>query len=82
MSQKLGRSLKQYLKVRESLATAGDAPPSRLFLNDKGERVTEDTLRRRFYSWVRRSGIKKQEIKPHDLRRTFGTWFLSGSLSS
>jgi integrase len=48
-------------------------------LNEKGERVTENTLRRRLYSWVRKSGIKKAEIKPHDLRRTFGTWFLQAN---
>jgi site-specific recombinase XerD len=76
MSSKLARSLKKYLRVREDLAPPGESPPPHLFLNDKGGRVTENTLRRRLYSWVRKSGIKKQEIKPHDLRRTFGTWFL------
>jgi integrase len=48
-------------------------------LNEKGERVTENTLRRRLYSWVRKSGLKKPNIKPHDLRRTFGTWFLQAN---
>jgi len=28
---------------------------------------------------VRKSGLKKAEIKPHDLRRTFGTWFLQAN---
>jgi integrase len=28
---------------------------------------------------VRKSGIKKADIKPHDLRRTFGTWFLQAN---
>ena len=79
MSPKLGSSLKRYLKVREGLAPAGNAAPPHLFLNDKGVRVTENTLRRRLYSWVRKSSIKKQEIKPHDLRRTFGTWFLQAN---
>ncbi|MGI8541483.1 MAG: tyrosine-type recombinase/integrase [Rubrobacteraceae bacterium] len=78
MAPKLGRSLKKYLKVRGDLAPPGEAPPF-LFLNDKGLRVTENTLRRRLYSWVRRSGISKQQIKPHDLRRTFGTWFLQAN---
>ena len=76
MSPTLRRSLKRYLKVREDLVPPGQVPLPHLFLNDKGERVTENTLRRRLYSWVRKSGIKKAEIKPHDLRRTFGTWFL------
>lgn len=48
-------------------------------LNDNGERVTENTLRRRLYSWVRKSSLKKAGIKPHDLRRTFGTWFLQAN---
>jgi integrase/recombinase XerD len=75
-SPKLKRSLRRYIKVRDDLMPNGETPPTHLFLNDKGERVTENTLRRRLYSWVRKSGIKKAEIKPHDLRRTFGTWYL------
>jgi integrase/recombinase XerD len=79
MSPKLKRSLRRYLKVRDELVPTGETPPPHLFLNEKGERVTENTLRRRLYSWVRKSGIKKAEIKPHDLRRTFGTWFLQAN---
>ena len=79
MSPKLRRSLRRYLKVRDDLMPTGETPPPHLFLNDKGERVTENSLRRRLYSWVRKSGIKKAEIKPHDLRRTFGTWFLQAN---
>src|SRR5918995_3237056 len=83
MSPKLGRSLKRYLKVREELVPLGEGPlpggVTHLFLNEKGTRVSENTLRRRLYSWVRKSGIKKQDVKPHDLRRTFGTWFLQAN---
>ena len=81
MSPKLKRSLRRYLKVREelSVAGAGESHVLHVFLNEKGERVTENTLRRRLYSWVRKSGIKKQQLKPHDLRRTFGTWFLQAN---
>jgi integrase/recombinase XerD len=79
MSPKLRRSLKRYLKVRDDLVPPGQAPLPYLFLNEKGSRVTENTLRRRLYSWVRKSGIKKAEIMPHDLRRTFGTWFLQAN---
>src|SRR5215203_3140012 len=75
MSPKLRRSLRRYLAQREALLPVGSAPPpegvNHLFLNEKGLRVTENTLRRRLYSWVRKSGIKKQDVKPHDLRRTF-----------
>jgi site-specific recombinase XerD len=83
MSPKLGRSLKRYLKVRDGLVPSGERPlpggVTHLFLNEKGTRVSENTLRRRLYSWVRKSGIKKQDVKPHDLRRTFGTWFLQAN---
>jgi integrase/recombinase XerD len=79
MSPKLKRSLKRYLKVRDDIVPPGKTPPPHLFLNEKGERVTENTLRRRLYSWVHKSGLKKAEIKPHDLRRTFGTWYLQAN---
>src|SRR5687767_8106736 len=70
MSWKLRRSLKRYLKARDELVPARPLP--HLFLSEEGERVTENTLRRRLYGWVRKSSIKKQDVKPHDLRRTFG----------
>jgi site-specific recombinase XerD len=83
MNPKLRRSLRRYLAQREALLPVGSAPPpegvTHLFLNEKGLRVTENTLRRRLYSWVRKSAIKKQDIKPHDLRRTFGTWYLQAN---
>lgn len=76
MGPKLRKSLRRYLKVRDYLVLAGETGSPYLFLNEKGNRVTENTLRRRLYKWVRQSPIKKQDIKPHDLRRTFGTWYL------
>jgi integrase/recombinase XerD len=79
MNPKLKRSLKRYIKVRQELVPPGKPPPPYLFLNEKGERITENTLRRRLYGWVRKSGLKKAGIKPHDLRRTFATWFLQAN---
>jgi site-specific recombinase XerD len=83
MGPKLKRSLRRYLAEREALLSPEGGPPpegvTHLFLNEKGLRVTENTLRRRLYSWVRKSGIKKQDVKPHDLRRTFGTWYLQAN---
>jgi len=79
MNSKLKRSLKRYLKVRDQLLVPDGAPLPRLFLNEKGKRVSENTLRRRLYKWVRQSSIKKQDLRPHDLRRTFGTWFLQAN---
>src|SRR5215217_1081033 len=83
MGPKLKRSLRRYLAEREALLSPEGGPlpegVTHLFLNEKGLRVTENTLRRRLYSWVRKSGIKKQDVKPHDLRRRFGTWFLQAN---
>ncbi|QIN84640.1 tyrosine-type recombinase/integrase [Rubrobacter tropicus] len=76
MAPKLKRSLSRYLSVRGDLVPAGE-DPSHLFLNERGRRVSENTLRRRLYGWVREARLaKKAALKPHDLRRTFGTWYL------
>jgi site-specific recombinase XerD len=79
MNPKLKRSLKRHLGVRGHLISSEGPHTAHLFLNEKGGRVTENTLRRRLYGWVRKSGIKKQDLKPHDLRRTFGTWYLQAN---
>jgi hypothetical protein len=46
MSPKLRHSLNWYLRVRDELVPAGKTSPLSL-LNEKRERVTENTLRRR-----------------------------------
>ena len=79
MGPRLKRSLRRYLRQRGALyggEEETDHPLSHLFTTEKGRRVTEGTLRRRLYGWVRESRLKKADIKPHDLRRTFGTWYL------
>ncbi len=76
MNPRLKKSLRRYLKARGALIGTNQEDPGDLFLNEKGARVSENTVRRRFYSWVRRSSIRKSGLSPHDLRRTFGTWYL------
>ena len=76
MGPRLRRSVRRYLRTRDSLVPAGEATDSHLFVTEKGSRVTEGTLRRRLYGWIRESRLKKADLKPHDLRRTFGTWYL------
>ena len=77
MGPRLRRSLRRYLRQRDEVIPA-DVQSSlpHLFITEKGTRITEGTLRRRLYGWVRESRLKKADIKPHDLRRTFGTWYL------
>ena len=74
---RLRRSLRRYLRTRDVLVPAdAEAPLPHLFITEKGFRITEGTLRRRLYGWVRESRLKKSDVKPHDLRRTFGAWYL------
>lgn len=77
MGPRLRRSLRRYLRIREVLIPAdAESPLPHLVIAEKGTRITEGTLRRRLYGWVREARLKKADIKPHDLRRTFGTWYL------
>ena len=77
MGPRLRRSLRRHLRSRKMLVPADvESPLPHLFLSEKGSRITEGTLRRRLYGWVRESRLKKADLKPHDLRRTFGTWYL------
>lgn len=77
MGPRLRRSLRRYLGHRDALVPAEvDSLLPHLLITEKGTRITEGTLRRRLYLWVRESRLKKSEVKPHDLRRTFGTWYL------
>jgi integrase len=50
--------------------------PRLAVFEQQGARITENTVRRTLYKHVRRSGLRKADLHTHDLRRTFGTWFL------
>lgn len=83
VGEKLVKSLKRYLRVREQLVEqlvdVGGADAEVLFLNNRGGRVSENTVRRNLYKYVRQSKLRKTDLHPHDLRRTFATWFLQES---
>lgn len=79
MGPRLKKSLRRCLRVREELIDVIEDDPGVLFLNNKGKRLTENTIRRTLYKYVRKSGIRKTDLHPHDLRRTFGTWFLQAN---
>ncbi len=77
VNEKLRRSLRRYLRLRDELIPALTEPTlPHFFVNSKGKRLTENTVSRTLYKYVRKSGIRKTDVKPHDLRRTFATWFL------
>ena len=74
MHPKLKASFKRLNAALGPEGVAGDAP---LFRNDRGGRITESSVRRRLYRYVRESRLRKDDLTPHDLRRTFATWYLA-----
>ena len=79
LGAKLRRIVRRHLRLRRRDAAARGLPfdeRSPLFTNREGSRLTTNTVRRTLHKYVRKSGLGKTEITPHDLRRTFGTWFL------
>ncbi|QIN81057.1 tyrosine-type recombinase/integrase (plasmid) [Rubrobacter marinus] len=74
MHPKLRASLKRLVSALGPEGAAGDGP---LFRNDRGGRITESSVRRRLYRYVRESRLRKDDLTPHDLRRTFATWYLA-----
>ncbi|MDP9474228.1 MAG: tyrosine-type recombinase/integrase [Actinomycetota bacterium] len=79
MHPKLRGSLKRLLSALgpAGVADADDAEGAPLFRNDSGGRITESSVRRRLYRYVREARLKKEGLTPHDLRRTFATRYLS-----
>ncbi len=74
MHPKLKASLKRLISAFGREDSAEDAP---LFRNDRGGRITESSVRRRLYRYVKESRLRKEDLTPHDLRRTFATWYLT-----
>ncbi len=74
MHPKLKASFKRLIAAHGPEDAPGDEP---LFRNDRGGRITESSVRRRLYRYVRESKLRKEDLTPHDLRRTFATWYLA-----
>ena len=74
MHPKLKASFRRLIAAQGPEAGSGNGP---LFRNDRGGRITESSVRRRLYRYVRESRLRKEDLTPHDLRRTFATWYLS-----
>jgi integrase/recombinase XerD len=58
-------------------AAAGDAVPSRLFLNRRGAGLTRQGLYKIVQDHARRAGLESK-MSPHTLRHTFATHLLAG----
>jgi site-specific recombinase XerD len=76
MHPKLKASFKRFVSAQGPEDAKEGAP---LFRNDRGGRITESSVRRRLYRYVREARLRKDDLTPHDLRRTFATWYLSES---
>lgn len=74
MHPKLKASFKRLIAAQRPEEGSANAP---LFRNDRGGRITESSVRRRLYRYVRESRLRKDDLTPHDLRRTFATWYLA-----
>ncbi len=64
MNPRLKKSLRRYLRVRGALVGTNQEDPGDLFLNEKGTRVSENTVRRRFYLRVGSGGQKQGAALP------------------
>ena len=76
MHPKLRASFERLISAQGPGGAPEDAP---LFRNDRGGGITESSVRRRLYRYVKESRLRKEDLTPHDLRRTFATWYFAGN---
>jgi integrase/recombinase XerC len=70
------RAVKAYLKVREEAGLVAERGGP-LFLNNRGKRLSDRSVRRILAEWILQASRAKR-ISPHTLRHTFATHMLAG----
>ncbi len=75
--EKAKEAVRSYLPHRETLAQrSGGAQPA-LFLNHRGDRLSDRSLRKRLHERVREVEIQRR-VTPHMMRHSFATHLLDG----
>jgi integrase/recombinase XerC len=71
-------ALEAYLASgRSALAQKSSQPTTALFLNSKGDRLSDRSLRGIVYKWIEKTGAISG-VSPHTLRHSFATHLLEG----
>jgi integrase/recombinase XerC len=76
LTEPCARALECYLALRQSAGRTLE-PGGALFLNARGGRLTDRSVRRILDSWIVRAAIARK-VSPHTLRHTFATHLLAG----
>jgi integrase/recombinase XerC len=77
LGSKAMEALNKYLAHRNLLLSSAGISENALFLNQKGGRLTDRSIRRILKDWLTAAGIE-QDISPHAFRHSFATHLLYG----